>query len=90
MFWLSFLFFNLQTGDFFKDDLPKAELYILARVLHDWSDEKLNILLSKVAEACTPGKRLLFFFKAGGAVIPNLTKEFCAQRETEKKKSCQA
>lgn len=56
---LSFLFFNVQTGDFFKDDLPKADLYILARVLHDWSDEKVNILLSKVAEACTPGKSLV-------------------------------
>lgn len=53
---LSFLFFHVQTGDFFKDDLPKADLYILARVLHDWSDEKVNILLSKVADVCAPGK----------------------------------
>lgn len=36
--------------------MPKADLYILARVLHDWSDEKVNILLNKIAEACTPGK----------------------------------
>lgn len=47
---------SVSTGDFFKDDLPKADLYILARILHDCSDEKLDILLSKIADACTPGK----------------------------------
>ncbi|XP_030641764.1 putative bifunctional dTTP/UTP pyrophosphatase/methyltransferase protein [Chanos chanos] len=43
------------AGDFFKDDLPKADLYILARILHDWSDEKVHMLLSKISKACTPG-----------------------------------
>uniref|UniRef100_A0A672PTA5 Acetylserotonin O-methyltransferase n=1 Tax=Sinocyclocheilus grahami TaxID=75366 RepID=A0A672PTA5_SINGR len=46
-------------GRFFKDDLPKADLYILARILHDWSDEKLNVLLSKLSKMCTPGCGLL-------------------------------
>uniref|UniRef100_A0A8C1FAY4 Acetylserotonin O-methyltransferase-like n=1 Tax=Cyprinus carpio carpio TaxID=630221 RepID=A0A8C1FAY4_CYPCA len=46
-------------GDFFKDDLPKADLYILARILHDWSDEKLDVLLSKLSKMCTPGCGLL-------------------------------
>uniref|UniRef100_A0A8C2G020 Acetylserotonin O-methyltransferase-like n=1 Tax=Cyprinus carpio TaxID=7962 RepID=A0A8C2G020_CYPCA len=44
-------------GDFFKDDLPKADLYILARILHDWSDEKLHVLLSIRSKMCTPGKK---------------------------------
>ncbi|KAJ0070212.1 hypothetical protein NL108_002531, partial [Boleophthalmus pectinirostris] len=43
------------AGDFFKDDLPEADLYILARILHDWSDEKVHFLLKKIAERCTPG-----------------------------------
>uniref|UniRef100_A0A672PRN6 Acetylserotonin O-methyltransferase-like n=1 Tax=Sinocyclocheilus grahami TaxID=75366 RepID=A0A672PRN6_SINGR len=47
------------VGGFFKDDLPKADLYILARILHDWSDEKLNVLLSKLSKMCTPGCGLL-------------------------------
>uniref|UniRef100_A0A8C2HQG6 Acetylserotonin O-methyltransferase-like n=1 Tax=Cyprinus carpio TaxID=7962 RepID=A0A8C2HQG6_CYPCA len=42
---------------FFKDDLPKADLYILARILHDWSDEKLHVLLSIRSKMCTPGKK---------------------------------
>ncbi|XP_027146852.1 putative bifunctional dTTP/UTP pyrophosphatase/methyltransferase protein isoform X1 [Larimichthys crocea] len=50
---------SFVAGDFFKDDLPKADLYILARILHDWPDEKVHVLLSKVADACTPGCGLL-------------------------------
>lgn len=44
------------TGDFFEDELPKADLYILARILHDWPDEKVHILLKRVADVCTSGK----------------------------------
>ncbi|XP_036396353.1 probable bifunctional dTTP/UTP pyrophosphatase/methyltransferase protein [Megalops cyprinoides] len=47
------------AGDFFNDDLPKADLYILARILHDWPDEKVNVLLSKLSATCTPGCGLL-------------------------------
>ncbi|XP_044073424.1 probable bifunctional dTTP/UTP pyrophosphatase/methyltransferase protein isoform X1 [Siniperca chuatsi] len=47
------------AGDFFKDELPKADLYILARILHDWPDEEVHILLSKIADVCTPGCGLL-------------------------------
>ncbi|KAK7882350.1 hypothetical protein WMY93_028524 [Mugilogobius chulae] len=43
------------SGDFFKDDLPKADLYVLAQILHDWPDEKVDILLKKIAERCTSG-----------------------------------
>nr|XP_055071829.1 probable bifunctional dTTP/UTP pyrophosphatase/methyltransferase protein isoform X1 [Misgurnus anguillicaudatus] len=50
---------SFVAGDFFKDDLPKADLYILARILHDWSDEKVNALLSKLSKVCTPGCGLL-------------------------------
>ncbi|XP_058248920.1 probable bifunctional dTTP/UTP pyrophosphatase/methyltransferase protein isoform X1 [Hemibagrus wyckioides] len=50
---------SFVAGDFFKDDLPKADLYILARILHDWSDEKVHELLSKLSKTCTPGCGLL-------------------------------
>ncbi|KAK2840058.1 hypothetical protein Q5P01_013798 [Channa striata] len=50
---------SFVAGDFFKDELPKADLYILARILHDWSDEKVHFLLRKIADACTPGCGLL-------------------------------
>uniref|UniRef100_A0A8D2ZRI5 Acetylserotonin O-methyltransferase-like n=1 Tax=Scophthalmus maximus TaxID=52904 RepID=A0A8D2ZRI5_SCOMX len=50
---------SFVAGDFFKDELPKADLYILARILHDWPDEKVHMLLSKIAQTCTPGCGLL-------------------------------
>ncbi|XP_051492560.1 probable bifunctional dTTP/UTP pyrophosphatase/methyltransferase protein isoform X2 [Apus apus] len=47
------------SGDFFKDNLPEADLYILSRVLHDWPDEKIHVLLSKVSAVCKPGCGIL-------------------------------
>ncbi|XP_061482998.1 probable bifunctional dTTP/UTP pyrophosphatase/methyltransferase protein [Rhineura floridana] len=50
---------SFTSGDFFKDNLPEADLYILSRVLHDCSDEKVSILLSKIFAICKPGSALL-------------------------------
>uniref|UniRef100_A0A665VLV5 Probable bifunctional dTTP/UTP pyrophosphatase/methyltransferase protein n=1 Tax=Echeneis naucrates TaxID=173247 RepID=A0A665VLV5_ECHNA len=50
---------SFVAGDFFQDELPKADLYILARVLHDWPDEKVHILLTEIADAAAPGCGLL-------------------------------
>ncbi|NXA78308.1 ASML protein, partial [Thryothorus ludovicianus] len=47
------------SGDFFKDNLPEADLYILSRILHDWSDEKIHVLLGKISAVCRPGSALL-------------------------------
>uniref|UniRef100_A0A8C9J7Y3 Acetylserotonin O-methyltransferase n=1 Tax=Panthera tigris altaica TaxID=74533 RepID=A0A8C9J7Y3_PANTA len=45
--------------DFFEDPLPEAELYILARVLHDWSDGRCARLLARIRRACKPGGAVL-------------------------------
>ncbi|XP_059534778.1 acetylserotonin O-methyltransferase isoform X2 [Myotis daubentonii] len=50
---------GFQEGDFFKDPLPEADLYILARVLHDWPDERCSHLLARIHEACKPGGGVL-------------------------------
>ncbi|XP_070944643.1 probable bifunctional dTTP/UTP pyrophosphatase/methyltransferase protein [Macaca nemestrina] len=50
---------HFAAGDFFRDPLPSAELYVLCRILHNWSDDKVHKLLSKVAESCKPGTGLL-------------------------------
>ena len=47
------------AGDFFADPLPPADLYSLGRILHDWSDEKINRLLAKIVAALPPGGGLL-------------------------------
>uniref|UniRef100_A0A8D2DWI5 Acetylserotonin O-methyltransferase n=1 Tax=Sciurus vulgaris TaxID=55149 RepID=A0A8D2DWI5_SCIVU len=46
-------------GDFFQDPLPEADLYILARVLHDWAEDKCSRLLARVHQACRPGGGVL-------------------------------
>ncbi|XP_054830741.1 acetylserotonin O-methyltransferase [Eublepharis macularius] len=50
---------NFHEGDFFKDPIPEADLYILARILHDWADEKCVQLLTKVQKACKTGGGVL-------------------------------
>nr|XP_025044805.1 acetylserotonin O-methyltransferase isoform X2 [Pelodiscus sinensis] len=46
-------------GDFFTDPIPEADLYIVARVLHDWADDKCMQLLAKVHKACKTGGGVL-------------------------------
>ncbi|ETE60044.1 Hydroxyindole O-methyltransferase, partial [Ophiophagus hannah] len=50
---------SFHGGDFFKDPIPEADLYILSRVLFNWSDEKCIQLLTKVFTACKPGGGVL-------------------------------
>lgn len=50
---------SFMAGDFFKDELPKADLYILARILHDWPDDKVHTLLDRIANVCATGGGLL-------------------------------
>lgn len=47
-------------GDFFKEDLPAADLYVLARIIHDWKEEKSLTLLRKIYAACNSGTRSRF------------------------------
>ncbi|XP_015670409.1 acetylserotonin O-methyltransferase-like [Protobothrops mucrosquamatus] len=50
---------TFHAGDFFKDPIPEADLYILARTLHNWSDESCLQLLRKVYQACKSGGGVL-------------------------------
>jgi acetylserotonin N-methyltransferase len=50
---------ELLEGDFFINDLPRADLYAVCRVLHDWSEEKIAMLLDKVYAALPQGGALL-------------------------------
>ena len=42
---------ELIAGDFFVDPLPKADLFALGRILHDWSEEKIQRLLGRIHQA---------------------------------------
>lgn len=47
------------AGDFFKDPLPEADLFALGRILHDWSVDKIKVLLKKICERLPSGGGLL-------------------------------
>jgi acetylserotonin N-methyltransferase len=50
---------ELIPGDFFRDDLPEADLYSVSRILHDWSEDKIRVLLTKIYQRLPPGGALL-------------------------------
>ena len=50
---------EIIPGDFFRDELPAADLYALGRVLHDWGEEKIAVLLEKIHRALPAGGGLL-------------------------------
>ncbi len=50
---------EIVAGDFFEDDLPPADLYALGRILHDWHDDKINLLLRKILDRLPSGGGLL-------------------------------
>jgi len=50
---------DVVGGDFFADPLPPADLYSLGRIVHDWSDSKIRILLAKIFASLPPGGGLV-------------------------------
>ena len=49
---------SFVAGNFFQANLPKADLYILSRILHDWPIEKVEVILSNVLKSLPSGKDL--------------------------------
>lgn len=62
---------DFVAGDFFEDPLPPADLFWLGRIVHDWSEAKIERLLTKVFEALpiggaiAVGEKMLFESKDG-------------------------
>jgi cyclopropane fatty-acyl-phospholipid synthase-like methyltransferase len=52
---------DLVEGSFFDAVPPGGDAYVLARVLHNWTDEKALLILRRVRAAMAPGARLLVF-----------------------------
>ncbi|HWU25583.1 MAG TPA: methyltransferase [Rhizomicrobium sp.] len=48
-------------GDFFKGELPKADLYLMVHILHDWADEECLAILRNLRAAAPKGARLVVF-----------------------------
>jgi len=48
-----------MAGDFFRDELPDADLFALGRILHDWPEQKIRDLLTKIHHRLPGGGGIL-------------------------------
>ncbi len=50
---------KLQGGSFFEDGLPVCDAYFLMQVLHDWSDEEAERILTSIRRAAPENAKVL-------------------------------
>lgn len=50
---------SIQSGDFFKDDFPKADVITMGNILHDWGTKDKKALMKKAYEALPSGGSLV-------------------------------
>jgi len=50
---------SLRAGDFFRDELPECDAYLLMEIIHDWDDEKSVAILRAVRKAAPAGAKVL-------------------------------
>jgi O-methyltransferase domain len=50
---------TLQAGDFFQDDLPSCDAYLLMEIIHDWADEESVAILKAIRRAAPAHAKLL-------------------------------
>jgi len=46
---------SFLPGDFFKDELPSADVIVMGHILHDWNLEEKRMLIAKVHKALPKG-----------------------------------
>ena len=50
---------SIQSGDFFKEDIPKADVITMGNILHDWGTQQKKELINKAYEALPNGGALI-------------------------------
>jgi O-methyltransferase domain len=50
---------KVESGDFFKDPLPRCDAYILMEIIHDWPNQEAVAILQAVHRAAPPQAKLL-------------------------------
>ncbi|XP_002736611.1 acetylserotonin O-methyltransferase-like [Saccoglossus kowalevskii] len=48
-----------QAGNFFKDTLPECDLFLLSNIIHNWSEERISEILTRVHERLMPGGAIM-------------------------------
>ena len=78
---------EVMAGDFFCDELPDADLFAVGRILHDWGEEKIRVLLTQIYRRLAEGggillaEKLLYEDKTGplSAQLQSLNMLMCTQ-----------
>jgi hypothetical protein len=52
---------SFRPGDFFSDDLPRADVITMGHILHDWDLEQKQLLIAKAYEALPEGGALIVY-----------------------------
>lgn len=52
---------RFRGGDFFSDELPEADVYVLGHLLSDWDDDRCAHLVERAAAALAPHGTLLLY-----------------------------
>jgi len=52
---------SFKPGDFFKDDLPKADVVMMGHILHDWDLPTKKMLVGKAYDALPAGGALIVY-----------------------------
>jgi len=50
---------NVQSGNFFKDEFPKADVITMGNILHDWGTSDKKMLIKKAYDALPSGGSLV-------------------------------
>lgn len=49
----------VQGGDFFKDELPRCDVYTVMEVIHDWGDDESVAILRAIRRSAAPNATVL-------------------------------
>lgn len=52
---------RFESGSFFSDPLPSADVLVMGHILHDWNSEEKRMLLKKAYDALPKGGGLIVF-----------------------------
>jgi hypothetical protein len=58
---------RVQGGDFFRDDLPVCDAYLVMEVIHDWGEAESVAILRAIRKAAPPDARVLVI----EAIVPS-------------------
>ena len=47
------------SGDFFVDDLPRSDVFVMGNILHDWNIDQKQALINKAHQSLNNGGRLI-------------------------------